>query len=198
MQISRLISAACTRPRVSSPLLQVKATWAVCTSGCCEQCCCGHCCITAFPKAASRPGAPTPRAQACALEAAQGAPRDSRRDSRGERSPWLPLEPRPDSPWEPGKQRRPAAGKRPPLSHTPGTGPSPPSPSVRTSEWALPQETCSTRVSWGLSSGSGTGEGSSTYSYPLAETRMRRRTQLGPRPTWRSVWVRISTKCQGL
>ena len=29
---------------VSSPLLQVKATWAVCTSGCCEQCCYGHCC----------------------------------------------------------------------------------------------------------------------------------------------------------
>ena len=27
------------------------------------------------------------------LEAAQGAPRDPRRDSRGERSPWLPLEP---------------------------------------------------------------------------------------------------------
>ena len=26
------------------------------------------------------------------LEAAQGAPRDPRRDSRGERSPWLPLE----------------------------------------------------------------------------------------------------------
>ena len=33
-----------------------------------------------------------------ALEAAQGAPRDPRRDSRGERSPWLPLETRPDSP----------------------------------------------------------------------------------------------------
>ena len=32
------------------------------------------------------------------LEAAQGAPRDPRRDSRGERSPWLPLEMRPDSP----------------------------------------------------------------------------------------------------
>ena len=32
-----------------------------------------------------------------ALEAAQGAPRDPRRDSRGERSPWLPLETRPDS-----------------------------------------------------------------------------------------------------
>ena len=30
------------------------------------------------------------------LEAAQGAPRDPRRDSRGERSPWLPLETRPD------------------------------------------------------------------------------------------------------
>ena len=26
------------------------------------------------------------------LEAAQGAPREPRRDSRGERSPWLPLE----------------------------------------------------------------------------------------------------------
>ena len=36
------------------------------------------------------------------LEAAQGAPRDPRRDSRGERSPWLPLETRPDSPGEPG------------------------------------------------------------------------------------------------
>ena len=37
------------------------------------------------------------------LEAAQLAPRDPRRDSRGERSPWLPLETRPDSPggyWE--------------------------------------------------------------------------------------------------
>ena len=32
------------------------------------------------------------------LEAAQGAPRDPRRDSRGGRSPWLPLEMRPDSP----------------------------------------------------------------------------------------------------
>ena len=32
------------------------------------------------------------------LEAAQGAPRAPRRDSRGERSPWLPLETRPDSP----------------------------------------------------------------------------------------------------
>ena len=32
------------------------------------------------------------------LEAAQGAPREPRRDSRGERSPWLPLETRPDSP----------------------------------------------------------------------------------------------------
>ena len=37
------------------------------------------------------------------LEAAQGAPRDPRRDSRGERSPWLPLETRPDSP---GKKER--------------------------------------------------------------------------------------------
>ena len=35
------------------------------------------------------------------LEAAQGAPRDQRRDLRGERSPWLPLETRPDSPGEP-------------------------------------------------------------------------------------------------
>ena len=39
-------------------------------------------------------------------EAAQGAPRDPRRDSRGERSPWLPLETRPDSPGEPGVQPR--------------------------------------------------------------------------------------------
>ena len=38
--------------------------------------------------------------------AAQGAPRDPRRDSRGERSPWLPLETRPDSPGEPGMQPR--------------------------------------------------------------------------------------------
>ena len=37
---------------------------------------------------------------------AQGAPRDPRRDSRGERSPWLPLETRPDSPGEPGMQPR--------------------------------------------------------------------------------------------
>ena len=40
------------------------------------------------------------------LEAAQGAPRDLRRDSRGERSPWLPLETRPDSPCESGMQPR--------------------------------------------------------------------------------------------
>ena len=39
-------------------------------------------------------------------ESAQGAPRDPRRDSRGERSPWLPLETRPDSPGEPGMQPR--------------------------------------------------------------------------------------------
>ena len=39
------------------------------------------------------------------LEATQGAPRDPRRDSRGERSPWLP-ETRPDSPGEPGMQPR--------------------------------------------------------------------------------------------
>ena len=37
-----------------------------------------------------------------ALEAAQGAARDPRRDSKVERSPWLPLETRPDSPGEPG------------------------------------------------------------------------------------------------
>ena len=36
------------------------------------------------------------------LEAAQGAPSDPRRDSRGQRSPWLPLETSPDSPGEPG------------------------------------------------------------------------------------------------
>ena len=35
------------------------------------------------------------------LVATHGAPRDPRRDSRGERSPWLPLETRPDSPGEP-------------------------------------------------------------------------------------------------
>ena len=42
-----------------------------------------------------RPPYPTPTRQAlgaAALEAAQGAPRDPRRDSRGDRSPWLPLE----------------------------------------------------------------------------------------------------------
>ena len=32
------------------------------------------------------------KSQLDSLEAAQGAPRDPRRDSRGERSPWLPLE----------------------------------------------------------------------------------------------------------
>ena len=37
---------------------------------------------------------------------AQGAPRDPRRDSRGERCPFLPLETRPDSPGEPGMQPR--------------------------------------------------------------------------------------------
>lgn len=60
------------------------------------------------------------------------------------------------------------------LPHSPGNpeqARSPPSRSVRMREWALPHETCSTCVSWGLSRGSGTGEGSSTYSYPLAETR---------------------------
>ena len=41
---------------------------------------------------------------------AQGAPRDPRRDSRGERIPWLPLETRPDSPGEPGMQPRSPAG----------------------------------------------------------------------------------------
>ena len=39
---------------------------------------------------------------------AQGAPRDPRRDSRGERSPWLPLKTRSDSPGEPGMQPRDA------------------------------------------------------------------------------------------
>ena len=61
------------------------------------------------------------------LEAAQGAPRDPRRDSRGERSPWLPLETRPDSPGEPGMQPRdpclPWRGKLGP-GHT-SRGPSP-------------------------------------------------------------------------
>ena len=41
-------------------------------------------------------------ARSLGLEAAQEAPRAPRRDSRGERSPWLPLETRPDSPGEPG------------------------------------------------------------------------------------------------
>ena len=35
-----------------------------------------------------------------------GGPRDPRRDSRGERSPWLPPETSPDSPGEPGMQPR--------------------------------------------------------------------------------------------
>ena len=35
-----------------------------------------------------------------ALEAAQGAPRDPRRDSRGEQSPWLPCA----QAWKPGSQ----------------------------------------------------------------------------------------------
>ena len=43
-----------------------------------------------------------------ACEAAQGAPTDPCRDSRGERSPWLPLETRSDSPGEPGMQPRDA------------------------------------------------------------------------------------------
>ena len=33
----------------------------------------------------------------------QGAPRDPRRDSRGERSPWLPLETSPESPGDPSR-----------------------------------------------------------------------------------------------
>ena len=37
------------------------------------------------------------RSGSLALEAAQGAPRDPRRDSRGDRSPWLPLESSSDS-----------------------------------------------------------------------------------------------------
>ena len=40
------------------------------------------------------------------LEATQWAPRDPRRGSRGERSPLLPLEARPDSPVESGVQSR--------------------------------------------------------------------------------------------
>ena len=40
-------------------------------------------------------------------EAAQGAPREPRRDSRGERSPWLPLETRPDSPGDDEDLREP-------------------------------------------------------------------------------------------
>ena len=41
------------------------------------------------------------------LDAAQGAPRDPRRDSRGERSPWHPLETRPDSQGVAGLSRTP-------------------------------------------------------------------------------------------
>ena len=37
-----------------------------------------------------------------ALEATQWAPRDLRRDLRGEQHPWLALEARPDSPGESG------------------------------------------------------------------------------------------------
>ena len=44
------------------------------------------------------------------LEAAQGAPRDPRRDSRGERSPWLPLE-TPSKP--PGKPKNTGVGSLP-------------------------------------------------------------------------------------
>ena len=40
------------------------------------------------------------------LEATQWAPRDLRRDLRGERHPLLALETRPDSPGEPGMQPR--------------------------------------------------------------------------------------------
>ena len=40
------------------------------------------------------------------LEAAQGAPRDPRRDSRGERSPWLPLETRPEANTDPFPEMR--------------------------------------------------------------------------------------------
>ena len=49
------------------------------------------------------------------LEAAQGAPRDPRRASRGERSPLLPLEAKPDSPVVRGGTPRLA----PPLAHAP-------------------------------------------------------------------------------
>ena len=40
------------------------------------------------------------------VEGTQWAPREPRRDSRGERSPLLPLETRPDSPGESGMQPR--------------------------------------------------------------------------------------------
>ena len=46
-------------------------------------------------------GADTPAEAESLLEWAR-----ARRDSRGERSPWLPLETRPDSPGEPGMQPR--------------------------------------------------------------------------------------------
>lgn len=62
-----------------------------------------------------------------------------------------------------GPKGKSAAPPAPPLQE-PGTASSPPSRSVRMREWARPQDTCSTRVSWGLCRGSGTGEGSSTYS----------------------------------
>ena len=61
----------------------------------------------AFPAPEPIPAVPCARRRRVdSLEAAQGAPRDPRRDSRGERSPWLPLETRPDSPGEPGMQPR--------------------------------------------------------------------------------------------
>ena len=47
-------------------------------------------------------GSQAPRRRLDSLEASQRAPRDPRRGSREERSPWLPLETRPDSPGEPG------------------------------------------------------------------------------------------------
>ena len=55
-----------------------------------------------IPGMAEPDGLPSMGSHRVGHEAAQGAPRDPRRDSRGERSPWLPLETRPDSPGEPG------------------------------------------------------------------------------------------------
>ena len=61
--------------------------------------------IPACPGEQSRVLSPNGRG-VWSIEAAQGAPRDPRRDSTGERNSWLSLETRPYSPGEPGMQPR--------------------------------------------------------------------------------------------